>query len=123
MEEERTTGCDGSDRSDPHAIAPSAVSAGGDPEATQRAALPIDSTWCPQEERAIKEEVRESKEEIVWSGNLQEAAAERTRRNEKTKEERSLRSPGVPGERTQLDPRALRVPTRDEDRRPRGAYA
>ncbi|KAJ1199069.1 hypothetical protein NDU88_002907 [Pleurodeles waltl] len=119
----RLSPCDGSDRSDPHEIAPSAVSAGGDPEARQRAPLPIGSTWCLRDERAIKGKVPECQEEIVRSGSLQEAAAERTRRNEKTKEERSLRSSGVPGERTRLNPRALTVPTRDEDRRPRGAYA
>ncbi|KAJ1115902.1 hypothetical protein NDU88_004122 [Pleurodeles waltl] len=117
------TQCDGSDRFDPHAIAPSAASAGGDLEATQRAALPIGPTWYSRDERAVKGEVPERQREIVRSRNYQEAAAEQTRRNEKTKEERNLRSPGVPGERTRLEPRALMVPTRDEDRRPRETYA
>ncbi|KAJ1109967.1 hypothetical protein NDU88_007324 [Pleurodeles waltl] len=89
----------------------------------QRATLPIGSTWCPWDERAVKGEVPERQEEIVGSGNLQEAAAEQTRRNKKTKEERSLRSSGVPGERTRLEPRALTVPTRDEDSRPMEACA
>ncbi|KAJ1123793.1 hypothetical protein NDU88_002260 [Pleurodeles waltl] len=115
--------CDRSDRSDPHSIAPSAVSACVDPEATQRASLPIGSTWYPWDERDVKGEVPECQAEFVRSGNLQEAAAERTQRIERTKEERSLRSSGVPGERTRLEPRALTVPTRDEDRRPREAYA
>ncbi|KAJ1200580.1 hypothetical protein NDU88_004403 [Pleurodeles waltl] len=75
--------------SDPHAIVPSTVSDGGDPEAAQRAALPIGSTWCPRDERAVKGEVPEHQEEIFWSGSMQEAAAERTQRKEKTKEERS----------------------------------
>ncbi|KAJ1197077.1 hypothetical protein NDU88_000939 [Pleurodeles waltl] len=119
---ERDT-CDGSDRSDQHAIVPSAVSAGGDPEVTERATLPNGSTWCPRDERAVKGEVLERQEEIVGSGNLQEAAVEQTRRNKKTKEERSLRSSGVPGERTRLEPRALTVSTWDEDRQPREAYA
>ncbi|KAJ1154620.1 hypothetical protein NDU88_007363 [Pleurodeles waltl] len=51
------------------------------------------------------------------------ASAEQTRWIERTKEERSLRSSGVPGERTRLEPRALMVPTRDEDRWPWEAYA
>ncbi|KAJ1217560.1 hypothetical protein NDU88_005154 [Pleurodeles waltl] len=54
--------------------------------ATQRAALPIGSTWYPQDKKDIKGEVPERQAESVRSGNLQEAAAERTRR---TKEERS----------------------------------
>ncbi|KAJ1138205.1 hypothetical protein NDU88_004596 [Pleurodeles waltl] len=63
--------CDGSDRSDPHSIAPSAVSACVDPEATQRAALPIGSTWFPRDEKDAKGEVRERQAEFVQSGNLQ----------------------------------------------------
>ncbi|KAJ1187100.1 hypothetical protein NDU88_003879 [Pleurodeles waltl] len=112
--------CDGSDRSDPHSIAPSTVSAWVAPEATHRAALHIGYT---RDERAVKGEFPERKEEFVRSGNLQEGVSGADRRIERTREERSRRSSGVPGERTRLEPRALTVPTRDEDCWPREADA
>ncbi|KAJ1190129.1 hypothetical protein NDU88_006868 [Pleurodeles waltl] len=82
--------CDGSDRSDPHSIAPSAVSASIDPEATQRAALPIGSTWYPRDERDIKGEVLEHQAELVQSGNLQEAAADPKDRKDQGGEESTV---------------------------------
>ncbi|KAJ1187720.1 hypothetical protein NDU88_004490 [Pleurodeles waltl] len=111
--------CDGSDRSDPHTIAPSAISAWIDPEATQRAVLPIGSAQYSRDERDVKGEVPKCQGgEVGRSGNLQDAAAERTRRLERIEEERNPRSSGVPEDRTRLEPRTLAVPTQDEDRRP-----
>ncbi|KAJ1082352.1 hypothetical protein NDU88_002520 [Pleurodeles waltl] len=116
--------CDGSDRSDPHTIAPSAISAGVDPEATQRAVLPIGSVWYSRDERDVKREVPLCQGSADGrSGNLQEAAAEKTRRLERIKEKRNPRSSGVPEDRTRLEQGTLTVPTQDEDCRPREAYA
>ncbi|KAJ1190135.1 hypothetical protein NDU88_006874 [Pleurodeles waltl] len=117
-------GCDGSDQSDPHTIAPSALSAGVDPEATQRAVLPIGSARYSRVERDVKGEVPVCQEgEDGRSGNLQESAAVKTRRLERIKEERNLRSSGVPEDSTRLEPGTLTVPTLDEDRRPQEAYS
>ncbi|KAJ1216829.1 hypothetical protein NDU88_004428 [Pleurodeles waltl] len=109
------------DRSDPHSIAPSTVSAWVALEATQRAALPIGYTWDTRDERAVKGEVPEHPGRFVRSGNLQEEVSGVDRRSERTREERSRRSSGIPGERIRLESQALTVPTQDEDRRPQEA--
>ncbi|KAJ1211030.1 hypothetical protein NDU88_006392 [Pleurodeles waltl] len=71
-----------------------------------------------RDRRAVKREVPERQGKVVRSGSLQEGVSGADRRSERTREERSRGSSGVPGERTRLEPRALTVPTRDEDRRP-----
>ncbi|KAJ1115486.1 hypothetical protein NDU88_003710 [Pleurodeles waltl] len=80
-------------------MAPSTVSAWVAPEATQRAALPIGYTWDTRDEKAIKGEVPECQERFVRSRHLQEGVSGADRRSEMTREERSRRSSGVPGER------------------------
>ncbi|KAJ1208062.1 hypothetical protein NDU88_003452 [Pleurodeles waltl] len=71
------------------------------------------------DKRAVKGEVPERQGEVIRSGSLQEGVSGANRRSERTREERSRGSSGVSGEKTRLEPRALTVPTRDEDRRPR----
>ncbi|KAJ1152401.1 hypothetical protein NDU88_005176 [Pleurodeles waltl] len=116
--------CDGSDRSDPHTIAPSVTSAWDDPEATQRAALPNGAALYPRDARDVKGEVLVFQRSAVGrNGDFQEAAAERTRRLETIQEERSLRPSGIPEDRPRLEHRILTVPSRAEDSRPREADA
>ncbi|KAJ1188303.1 hypothetical protein NDU88_005064 [Pleurodeles waltl] len=83
--------CDGSDRADPHTIATSVVSANSVSEATRGASLPIGSPWCPRDGGAVKEEVQKCREEIIRSGTLEEATAER---NRNTGEEQGGAEPG-----------------------------
>ncbi|KAJ1188144.1 hypothetical protein NDU88_004908 [Pleurodeles waltl] len=84
----------------PHTIAPSVTSAWDDPEATQRAALPIGAALYPRDARDVKGKVPVfQKSPVGRSGDFQEAAAERTQRLERNQEERSLRPSGIPEDR------------------------
>ncbi|KAJ1192784.1 hypothetical protein NDU88_002090 [Pleurodeles waltl] len=97
-------------------MAPSTVSAWVAPEATQRAALPICYAWDTWDERAVKGEVPERQGEAVRSRPRKEGVTGADQEGEESTNSRSSRR-----EETRLEPRALTVPIRDGDRRPREA--